>query len=204
MKTLHILIIIGVAIVGVIATVVIIQNQNSEKVILNENGGKPLDLTFHVKELDVRTHAIVTPSLSIENAIVTRTLTFVNPAFPIVLERGENATLKIEIESHVPYPLSLQLRVFNNVGNSYDLAFAHVKFNGDVSGLPNGLTASFDKDVITVNANGNDLDALTFTAGQNVKAGNYQVGVLGLATINSPAGTEMGNSQTLWIPITIK
>lgn len=204
MKTLHLLIIIGVAIVGVIATVVIMQNQNNEKVILNANGGKPLDLTFHVKELDVRTYAIVTPSLSIKNAIVTETLTFVNPTFPIVFERGKNATLKIEIESHVPYPLSLQLRVFNNVDNNYDLAFAHVKFNGDASGLPNGLTASFGNDVTTVDANGSDQETLTFNVGQNVQAGNYQIGVLGLATINSTAGTEMGNSQTLWIPITIK
>ena len=203
MKTLH-LSIIGIAIVGVIATVVIMQNQINEKVILNANGGRPLDLTFHVKELDVRTHAIVTPSLSIENAIVTSTLTFVNPAFPIVLERGENATLKIETESHVPYPLSLQLRVFNNVDNNYDLAFAHVKFNGDVSGLPNGLTASFSNDVTTVDANGSDQETLTFNVGQNVQAGDYQIGVLGLATINSPDGTEIGNSQTLWIPITIK
>ncbi|MDC8452670.1 MAG: hypothetical protein KGH87_02005 [Thaumarchaeota archaeon] len=204
MKTLHLLIIIGVTIVGFIATVVIMPNQNNEKVILNANGGKPLDLTFHVKELDVRTYAIVTPSLSIKNAIVTETLTFVNPAFPIVLERGKNATLKIEIESHVPYPLSLQLRVFNNVDNNYDLAFAHVKFNGDASGLPNGLTASFNNDVTTVDANGSDQETLTFNVGQNVQAGNYQIGVLGLATINSPAGTEMGNSHTLWIPITIK
>ena len=191
------------AIVG-IATVVIMQNHNNEKVIPNANGGKPLDLTFHVKELDVRTHAIVTPSLSIKNAIITETLTFVNPAFPIALERGENATLKIEIESHVPHPLSLQLRVFNNVDNNYDLAFARVKFNGDASGLPNGLTASFGNDVTTVDADGSSQEALTFNVGQNVQAGNYQIGVLGLATINSPAGTEMGNSQTLWIPITIK
>jgi hypothetical protein len=204
MKSLHILMMIGVAIGGVIATAVIMQNQNNEKIILNANGGRPLDLAFHVKELDVKTYAIVTPSLSIKNAIVTGTLTFVNPAFPIVLERGENATLKIEIESHVPYPLSLQLRVFNNVDNNYDLAFAHVKFNGDASGLPNGLTASFGSDVLTVDANGSNQETLTFTVGQNVKAGNYQIGVLGLATINSPDGTEMGNSQTLWIPITIK
>lgn len=203
MKTLH-FVIIAVVVVGIITTVVIMKNQNNEKIILNANGGKPLDLTFHVKELDVRTHAIVTPSLSIENAIVTRTLTFVNPSFPIVLERGENATLKIEIESHVSYPLSLQLRVFNNVDNNYDLAFARVKFNGDASGLPNGLTASFGSDVTTVDANGSEQETLTFTVGQNVKSGNYQIGVLGLATINSTDGTEMGNSQTLWIPITIK
>ncbi len=203
MKTLHLAIIIGIAIVCIV-TVVIIQTPHDEKEILNANGGKPLDLTFHIKELDVRTHAIVTPSLSIENAVVTRTLNFVNPAFPIVLERGENATLKIEIESHVPYPMSLQLRVFNNVDNNYDLAFAHVKFNGDASGLPNGLTASFDNDVTTVDANGSGQETLTFNVGQNVQAGNYQIGVLGLATINSTAGTEMGNSHTLWIPITIR
>ncbi|MDE1873439.1 MAG: hypothetical protein KGH99_08195, partial [Thaumarchaeota archaeon] len=154
MKTLHLAIII-VVIAGGIVTVTIIQIPHDAKVIINASGGRPLDLIFHVKELDMRTQTIV------------------NPNFPIILESGKNATLKIEIESHVPHPLSLQLRVFNNVGNNYDLAFAHVKFNGDASGLPNGLTVSFSSDVITVDANGNDQDALTFTAGQNVKTGNY-------------------------------
>lgn len=186
MKTLHFLIIIGVATVLVITTIMLIQTPHDEKVLLNANGGQPLDLTFHIKELNIGTQTVITPST------------------PVVLERGENVTFKIEIESHVPSPISLQLRVFNNVDNNYDLAFARVKFNGDVSGLPNGLTASFGRDIITIDANGQDREILTFNVGQNVKAGNYQIGVLGLATINSTAGNEMGNSQTLWIPIIIK
>lgn len=186
MKTVHLLIIIGAVIAIGITTIGITQTPHDEKVLLNANGGQPLDLTFHIKELNIGTQTIITPST------------------PIVLERGENATFKIEIESHVPSPMSLQLRVFNNVDNNYDLAFARVKFNGDVSGLPNGLTASFGRDIITIDTNGQDQETLTFTIGQNVKAGNYQIGVLGLATINSSSGNETGNSQTLWIPITIK
>lgn len=185
MKTVHLLIII-IAIVLGITTIVITQTSHDEKILLNANGGQPLDLTFHIKELNIGTRTIITPST------------------PVVLERGENATFKIEIESHVPSPMSLQLRVFNNVDNNYDLAFARVKFNGNVSGLPNGLTASFGRNITTIDTKGQDQETLTFTVGQNVKAGNYQIGVLGLANINSPAGNYMGNSQTLWIPITVK
>ncbi|MGI0102647.1 MAG: hypothetical protein ACREA7_08655 [Nitrosotalea sp.] len=203
MKTLHLAIIV-IAVTGAISVVFVlffvptITNKNSEffstiqpiqsdnNTRINANGGRPLDITMHVNETETNGQAISIPNL------------------PITLKDGENTTLKIEIASRVPEPLSLQFRVFNDVGNYPDMAFARVKFNGDVSGLPNGLIASFGKNVVAVNANGSDQDTLTFTVGQTTKTGNYKIGVLGLATISSSAGIQIGDSQILWIPITIK
>lgn len=164
---------------------VISPNPSDNNVIINASGGRPLDIMMHVNEIDVNGHAVTND-------------------LPLTLQSGENATLKIEIASKISEPLSLQLRVFNNVGNYPDLAFAHVKFADDVSGLPNGLAASFGDSTVAMNANSSSQETLFLTVGHTTKASSYQIGVLGLTTINSTSGIEMGNSQTLWIPITIK
>ncbi|MHB8602707.1 MAG: hypothetical protein ACYC6W_01465 [Nitrosotalea sp.] len=163
----------------------VMSDNPSSNVIINANGGRPLDIAMNINEINVNGQPVPNN-------------------LPLILHGGENVTLKIEIISKVSETLSLQMRVFNNIGNYPNLAFARVKFAGDASGLPNGLVASFGNNTIAMNTNGRNHENLFLTVGQTTKAGNYQIGVLGLVTINSPDGVKMGNSQTLLIPITIK
>lgn len=164
------------------------QSQTIKKVVIdNKNGPKPLHFGMAVKEINVQ----------------GQTISNINT--PLTLKVGQNAIYKIAIESKETMPLSLGLKIFNNDDrHARDLAMSHAQPKGDTSGLPSGITASLDKNVATVSANGNDQEILTVAIDQNAKPGKYSIGILAIGKIGSVDGIEIDNGQILDVPITIQ
>lgn len=156
-------------------------------VIDEKNHPKPVDITMAVKEVAVGAETVVIPET------------------PVTLKSGDSAVYKIRVDSKESKALPLKLRVFNaDDEHASNLALARVQFNEDISGLPQGLTATLENDIATISSKDSHEETLTITIGQDVKPGNYTIGVLALTIVGNIDDIEIGNGQILTIPIIIQ
>lgn len=196
MKFLHLSIIVGICVVIVGGLVL------SSMFVNKAVGSRSDDIQSINQTIDCPLHDGFTMSIGdihLDGNIVA------NNTAPLTINGGEKATYNIEVKSQASNPIPLSFRFFNDEGNYRDLASARVKFAGDVSGLPEGLTVSLDKNTTILSAGGSDQITLMLESTQNIAPRTLQIGVLGNVKLSSmDDDCTQGYGTILDIPIIMK